>query len=118
MDHHRGREPVTRFVFNPGFEVGFARSVEMREKVLRPAAKRIAEMVEQTAPRQAQLPEGRRKHYVEAVDYDAGLDEQGQPVGRVNAFHFTSLWIEFGSINNPPYAPLRRALDGMRGRAL
>lgn len=106
-----------RLQLKPGFEAEMLRSAEMRD-ALRTAARNIAGEVRQIAPRQAQLPPGRRRHYVDGIGADVTFDGRGRPIGRVNAFHFTSLWIEFGSINNPPYAPLRRALDGMRGRAL
>lgn len=107
-----------RLQLNPGYEQQLAQLPELREKALRPAVRKIAEEVRQNAPRRSQLPPGRRRHYVQGISSEVTTDEQGRFVGRVNAFHFTSLWIEFGSVNNPAYAPLRRALDGMQGRAL
>lgn len=106
-----------RLVLNTDYERQLGRSPEML-RALGVAADHVAGEAKQAAPRQATLPTGRRKHYAEMIDGVSGLDERGQPVGRVLALHFTSLLIEFGSVNNPPYAPLRRGLDASQGRAL
>lgn len=103
-----------RFVVTPGAEHRLARTPEMLAQ-LRAAADRIAAEARRNAPRSDALPPGRRRHYVDGIAATAGIDKDG-PVGRVNAFHFTSWWIEAGSVHNQPYAPLRRALDAMRGR--
>lgn len=108
---------MSRVVLHPDFERQLSRSPEMLA-VLGKAAANIAKEARRIAPREAALPPGRRRHYADTISSAAGIDEHGEPVGRINAFHFTSLFIEFGTVHNPPYAPLRRALDGMRGRAL
>lgn len=85
-------------------------------RALGKAAGHVEGEVRQAAPRRGALPPGREKHYVDMVDSVTGYDRG--PVGRVLALHFTSMLIEFGSVNNPPYAPLRRGLDASSGRAL
>ena len=107
---------TVRLRLNPGYEKALLRSPEM-VAALGVAADRIAKEAKKAAPRQAGLVDPRRRHYADMIDGQAWADIDGAR-GTVNARHFTSLLIEFGSVNNPPFAPLRRALDGMRGRAL
>lgn len=44
------------------------------------------------------------------IDVAVGTDELG-PVARVNANHWTSWFLEGGTLNQPPQAYLRRALE-------
>lgn len=107
---------MRRFAPRPGFERGLSRQPEMVAG-LRLAGSRIQSAAEASAPRRGALPTGRRRHYADMFDTQAGLDEKGA-VATVNNRHFTAVLIEFGSVNNPAYAPLRRAVDAMRGKAL
>ena len=107
---------TVRLRLNAGYEKALLRSPEMLAAVGQ-AADRIATEAKRAAPREPGLDKGRRRHYADMIDGQAWADSDGAR-GTVNARHFTSLLIEFGSVNNPPFAPLRRALDGMRGRAL
>lgn len=83
---------------------------------LRRAAAHVAGEAKQAAPRRSALPDYRRRHYADMIDSVAGYDNG--PVGRVLALHFTSLFIELGTVHHPPQAPLRRGLDASAGRAL
>ena len=105
-----------RLVLKPGYETQFLRSPEM-VKALGQAADHVAGEARRVAPREAALPKGRRKHYADMIDGVAGIQD-GRALGRVLALHFTSLWVEFGTVNNEPHAPLRRGLDASAGRAL
>lgn len=107
---------TVRIRLTPGYEQALARSPEMLA-AMHVAVDRVAVAAEAAAPRRAGLPEGRRRHYADMIDGQAWVGPTGV-VGTVNARHFTSLLIEFGSVNNPAYAPLRRGLDASRGRAL
>ena len=87
---------------------------EMAE-FLRPYAEDIAKRVKQIGPKDDDAP-----HYVDMVTPQvelikrpggAGGGWRAVYVARVNAWKFTSHWIEFGSVHNPPYAPLRRATE-------
>lgn len=81
------------------------------------AADHVAREARLAAPRRDSLPAGRERHYGDMIDGQAWIGPTGV-VGTVNARHYTSVIIEFGSVNNPPYAPLRRGLDASAGRAL
>ena len=105
-----------RVVLNPAYEAQLLRSPEM-VRACGKAADHVAGEAKRAAPRRGSLGPGRRKHYVDMIDGVAGLDGRGA-LGRVVALHFTSIWVEFGSVNNPPHAPLRRGLDASQGRAL
>lgn len=57
-------------------------------------------------------------HYHDQVEVDVGIDSTpivGLPgphaVARVNAMKFTAHWLEFGTINMPAKAPLRRGAE-------
>jgi hypothetical protein len=49
------------------------------------------------------------------IDVDVGADAAG-PVGRVNANHWVSLFIELGTVDQPPRPYLRRALESGTAR--
>jgi hypothetical protein len=108
---------AVRLRLTPGYERQLLRSAQLLAG-LRLAAERVADEAVRIAPREAALPEGRRRHYADMIDATSGFDGQGLPLGRVNALHFTSNFIEFGTVDTAPHAPLRRALDGSQGRAL
>jgi hypothetical protein len=105
-----------RLRLNAGYEKALLRSPELLAAVGQ-ATDTIAAEAKRSAPRDPSLAKGRRRHYADMIDGQAWIDTEGV-VGTVNARHFTSLLVEFGSVHNPPHAPLRRALDSMRGRAL
>lgn len=101
----------------PGYELALEHQPEMLRGLER-AADHVAEQARRYAPRRHTLPEGRKKHYADMLDGVAGYDTRGHAVGRVLALHFTSLWVELGTVHNEPAAPLRRGLDASQGRAL
>lgn len=107
---------AAHLILNPGYEAQLLQAPEMVQACGK-AADHVAQEVVRAAPREPALPKGRRKHYADMIDGVAGL-EGGRALGRVLALHFTSLWVEFGSVNNEPHAPLRRGLDASTGRAL
>lgn len=57
-------------------------------------------------------------HYKDQIEGVVGTrgSRGGVFIGRINAFKWTSHWIEFGTINNPAYAPLRRGLAAIGAR--
>jgi hypothetical protein len=107
---------IVRLRLNPGYERALLRSPEMLAAVGK-AADTIAAEVKRAAPRRAGLADDRQRHYADMIDGQAWIDTDGVR-GTVNARHFTSLLIEYGTVHSPPHAPLRRALDAMRGRVL
>ncbi len=107
---------TVRLELNAGYERALVRSVEM-VAACRRAGAHIQKEAEQGAPREASLPEDRRRHYADMFDTQAGLDNQGARA-TVNNRHFIALFVEFGTARTPPRAVLRRALDASTGRAL
>lgn len=84
---------------------------------LRLIAEDIARRAKSLGPKDDDAP-----HYVDLIDVDVGLVKRAGGSGggwrsvyiaRVNAFKFTSHWVEFGSVHNPPFAPLRRAVESV-----
>lgn len=65
------------------------------------------------------LGEARRlsdsERYRNGLEAEVDRDIRGRLVGRVNANWWASGFVEFGTVNRPPEAPLRRALDSLRG---
>lgn len=95
FDYHRAVEKV------------LARSPDLA-RVLAQRADDVADVARKLGPR------GRTGRYVEGIDADVGMGDKGL-VGRVNANHFTSHWVEFGTVRMRPFAPLRRALETVMG---
>lgn len=98
-----------KFVPNPHFLRELARSPEAQA-----AMKLIADQVADEARRLAPVQFG---DYREQIETDAG-EENGKPVGRVVAAHFTSGLIEFGTGTpgpTPAFAPLRKAGESVVG---
>lgn len=94
---------------NPAFAALLAHSLGM-EKTMAATATRVAATVKQQAP-------VRTGAYHRSLGAGASHTADGWE-GRVySTDHFWHI-IEFGSINNPAYAPLRRGLDrsGKAGR--
>lgn len=58
-------------------------------------------------------PSGR---YNDEIEVDDGTDEIGRVVSRVNAHHWTSWFIEAGTVNQAPSAPLRKAMESGAAR--
>ena len=56
-----------------------------------------------------------QRDYVDGIEVETGDDEQGNPVARVNANDWKSHGIEFGTVDTPKFAPLRRGLDSQGG---
>jgi hypothetical protein len=49
-------------------------------------------------------------HYRDSIHAIVGVDGRG-PFGRVLSVDFAAHLVEFGSVNNPTYAPLRRGVE-------
>lgn len=93
---------ASRFVPNPGFLAEFSRSKQLLD-VLKGKADEAADNARAVAP-------------VQFGDYQDGIEavsgiEGGMAVGRVNANHFTSHWIEAGTSDTPTFAPLRKGAE-------
>jgi hypothetical protein len=107
---------TVRLQLTPGYERQLLRSPQLLVAMKR-AADHIAAEAARRAPREASLAEGRERHYADMIDGQAWIGPAGV-VGTVNARHFTSLFIEFGTAHSPARAPLRQALDASMGKAL
>ncbi len=98
------------YVPNPTFAAQVAASPQMRamlEKLARDGAARVRE----ASPY-------RQGDYRRGITFKVEL-VSGRWVGRIIAGHWSSSLIEWGSVNNPPFAPLRRGVDalGLRMRS-
>jgi hypothetical protein len=69
-----------------------------------------AQGVADTAKAIAPYGEGRGGHYADMIDV-APIVEKMVAGARVNAWKFTSGFIEFGTSDTPTFAPLRTACD-------
>ena len=100
---------VMRFVPNPAFPAQIRRSPLLRP-LLEAGAESVAERAREIARAEA-YDEGDYHDGIEAVviETDEGL------VGRVNANDWKSHLIEFGTVDTPAFAPLRRALEAEIG---
>jgi hypothetical protein len=107
---------TVRIQLTPGYEQALARTPAMVE-LLRKAGEHVQDQAERLAPRDPGLPRDRQRHYADMFDTQAGLD-RGTARATVNNRHFIALFVEFGTVHNPPLAVLRRALDASQGRAL
>lgn len=96
-----------RFDYQKAVEGVLARSPEMG-KVLDGRADDVVSEAKRLAPR------GATGRYADGLEAITGMGDRGL-VGRVNARHFTSHWIEFGTIRMRAFAPLRRALETVMG---
>lgn len=92
------------FVEDPTFADEMARDPEVRALV-RATAEDVADGARSIAPR------GRgwrgRRHYADSIEVD---DRPGGGARVLTTDYFGHL-VEYGSVNNPAYAPLRRAVD-------
>lgn len=68
------------------------------------AANQLASAARQVAP-------DRTGHYKRSIRTSTEVDEHGRPFGRVHADDIAAHLIEWGSVNNPAYAPLRRGAE-------
>ncbi len=75
---------------------------------MRRLLEKVAEAIAAETIRGAPEQSGR---YKAGIAVEVGVDGRGRPVGRVNAHHWTSHIVEFGSVGQPPHAPMRRAID-------
>jgi hypothetical protein len=91
------------FVPNPRFEDELKHGPEMLA-MLQDAADKSAAEAQRTAP----VATGA---YRDSISGEAGLDEQGEPVGRVNATDWKAWMIETGTLKRGPAAVLRRAVE-------
>lgn len=91
--------------------------VLLRSRDMHRMLERVAGAVSGEARRSA--PVGRYTHggrYRDGIEPDVGKDDRGHLVGRVNAHHFTSWWIEGGTIRMRPRPVLRNALESGAAR--
>lgn len=93
-----------RLTVNPNFEREIQAEVEYQTGVAR-----VAQEVAKTA--KAIAPEGPTKFYRHSIDVELVGDEWV-----VRTTDFAGHLVEWGSVNNPVYAPLRRAvlMNGLR----
>jgi hypothetical protein len=99
---------ATRFDQRAGFKKDAPRESEILTVV-----GRIAEAVADEARSNTDS-----HRYRDGIKVEVGDDEHGDPVGRVNATWFASGFIEFGTSQQNPDAPLRHALDSAVGGVL
>jgi hypothetical protein len=59
---------------------------------------------------------GRSRRVADEVTHEVTRDEDGRVVGRVAMNHWSSQFIEFGTADQSPVAPLRRAADSFTNR--
>lgn len=93
----------SRFVINPTFVKRL-----VRDPSLIPPLKEAAAAAADKAGDLAPVDDG---DYRDGIKVAVGADERGV-LARVNATDFKSHWIEFGTIDTPAFAPLRRAVLG------
>lgn len=60
-----------------------------------------------------QLAPVRTGHYQRSIRTSVEVDAKGRPFGRVHADDIAAHIVEWGSVNNPAYAPLRRAAEAL-----
>lgn len=96
-----------RYVPNPFYAEEVARSVAL-DAVLKETADSVKSHVEQLAPYD---PDDSQPHYVERLESTTAVDDGARRVGRVNAWKYTSGWIEFGTEHMAAQAPLRRGAE-------
>ncbi len=100
---------TVRFEQHRGFEKDAVRLPEV-DRALGRAAGNVADEARSLAT---------SDRYKAGVIAEVGDDEHGDPVGRVSAMWWASGFIEFGTSDRRPEAPLRQALDsGAVKRAL
>lgn len=51
--------------------------------------------------------------YKASITSAAGYDERGRIIGRLRADDWKAIWIEYGTVNSPAHATLRRAMDSV-----
>ncbi len=95
------------FIQDPGFEALLARSTGLR-RVLEGYAQEIAGHAQQLVP----VREGDLRDSIEA---DVQLETEGGFVGRVNVFHYTAHWVEFGTVRTRAQPFLRPAAEMVLG---
>ena len=94
------------FKANPKLEKELNEDPDMVE-MLKERAEQVAQVVRQIAPR-GDSPSG--EHYADKIEVEV-VKEQNETIVRMVARKFTSVFIEFGTINNPTFAPLRRGIE-------
>lgn len=99
--------PGFRYVPNPLFPALVASSVEM-VALMGEKADKGAEIAESIAP----IGEGVGGHYKDQIHGTSGINN-GVAMGRINAWKFTSGFLEFGTSDTPKFAVLRRAVESL-----
>jgi hypothetical protein len=97
---------MSDFTYNPAVEKQLLRDPNM--------AQMLATYAEAGAENaRADAPTGHRHrglHYRDSIHAAVGVDGRG-PFGRVFSVDFAAHLVEFGSVHNPAYAPLRRGVE-------
>lgn len=96
-----------KFIPNPAAPVLLASTLEM-QLMLGERAGAAADVAKEIAP----VGEGIGGHYKDMIDGTSGI-ANGRALGRVNAWKFTSGWLEFGTSDTPVFAVLRRAVEAI-----
>lgn len=91
-----------RYVPKPGIEEELASSLGMRN-LMDDTTRPVAAAVRQSSPR-------RSGRYRRSITTGVTLEDDGWH-GRVGSTDFAWHMVEYGSVNNPTYAPLRRGLE-------
>ena len=97
---------MLHFVPNPVGLVAIARSIEM-QTAMGVAANEIATGARAIAPYDPLTP----INYRDEIDVAIGINEDGLAAGRVNAWVEWAGYVEFGTVDTPIFAPLRRASE-------
>lgn len=78
--------------------------------ILTKEAQAVATTAAKLTPRSVRLPNGRKRHVADMWRAGRAKRDGITPSSTVFSHHFAAGWVERGSVNNPPYAPLRRAV--------
>jgi hypothetical protein len=95
-----------RFEYRRQVERELAAGTAMADRLAR-LAERAAEAARGHAPE-------RTGHYVDSIQASSGVidtDDGPTAVGRVLSDDFKAAWIEFGTVDTPVFAPLRKGTE-------
>jgi hypothetical protein len=96
-----------RVELHRGWDRRIATTVQMQATLHGKAEQVAAEARRIVAPVSQRVTDG--------IEATAGVDDRGRMVGRVNAHHWTSWFVEAGTVDQRPTAYLRKALENVLG---